>query len=297
MISRKGIILAGGAGSRLDPITRVVSKQLLPVFDKPMIFYPLSILMLAGIREILVITTPDDQPLFRELLGEGTDLGLSFDFAVQQQPNGIAEAFLIAADFLSGAPSALILGDNLFFGHGLGGELENAARTADGAVIYAYPVRNPDRYGVVELDDDNQPVSIVEKPAKPASNLAVTGLYFYDSDVVEIARGLRPSARGELEITDINLAYLDAGRLTVRSLGRGTAWLDTGTPDALLEASNFIATIERRQGLKVACVEEIAWRMGWIDEEALHRRARSYGQSTYGCYILSLVEKAGRRKE
>ncbi|MBM3520774.1 MAG: glucose-1-phosphate thymidylyltransferase RfbA [Alphaproteobacteria bacterium] len=288
---RKGIVLAGGAGTRLDPMTRVVSKQLLPVYDKPMIYYPLSILMLAGIREVLVITTPQDMPLFSRLLGDGSDIGLDIRFAPQAKPNGIAEALIIGAEFLDGAPCALVLGDNLFFGHGLSHTLQEAAGRTRGAVIFGYPVRDPGRYGVIEIDSEGRPVSIVEKPAQPRSPYAVTGLYFYDSSAVAKARTLRPSRRGELEITDLNRAYLEEGTLRLALLGRGTAWLDTGTPEALLEASNFIATIERRQGLKVACLEEIAWRQGWIDREALRRRAETYSKPAYGDYIRSLANE------
>ena len=290
-MTRKGIVLAGGTGTRLDPMTRVVSKQLLPVFDKPMIFYPLSILMLAGIREILIITTPPDRPLFERLLADGRDIGVRLSYATQARPNGIAEALTIGADFLAGAPCTLVLGDNLFFGHGLSQTLQEASAQKDGAIIFGYPVRDPGRYGVIEIDADGRPLSIVEKPAAPRSRYAVTGLYFYDGDAASKVAKLKPSPRGELEITDLNRAYLESGKLKVTLLGRGTAWLDTGTPDALLEASNFIATIEHRQGLKVACLEEIAWRQGWIDREALARRAASYASASYGDYIRSLGDE------
>ena len=281
-ITRKGIILAGGAGTRLYPLTLAVSKQLVPVYNKPMVYYPLSTLMLAGIREILVITTPHDQAAFERLLGHGADLGLSIEYAVQERPNGIAEAFRIGRAFIGRSPVALVLGDNLFYGHGLPESLRVAGERAQGGTIFAYWVRDPERYGVVEFDGAGRPVSIQEKPARPRSSWAVTGLYFYDAGVVEIAAGLVPSARGELEITDVNAAYLRAGTLHVEKLGRGVAWLDTGTHEALLQASTFIQTIETRQGLMVACLEEIAWRMGWIGAADVERIAKPMRDNAYG---------------
>jgi len=291
-VSRKGILLAGGAGTRLYPVTQVVSKQLLPVYDKPMVYYPLSPLMLAGIREILVITTPRDAESFRELLGDGSRWGLSLRYAVQPQPGGLAQAFLIGEEFVGGDPVALILGDNIFFGHGLAKRLQGIP--ADGATVFAYYVRDPERYGVVELDANDRPKRIEEKPAAPRSNYAVTGLYFYDNDVLAIAKGLRPSARGELEITDINATYLGRGTLSVEILGRGMAWLDTGTFESLLQAANFIGTVEARQGLKVASPEEIAWRMGFIDRAQLERLAGALEKSGgYGEYLRHLLEHEG----
>jgi len=291
-VSRKGILLAGGAGTRLYPVTQVVSKQLLPVYDKPMVYYPLSTLMLAGIREILVITTPRDAESFRELLGDGSRWGLSLRYAVQPQPGGLAQAFLIGEEFVGGDPVALILGDNIFFGHGLAKRLQGIP--ADGATVFAYYVRDPERYGVVELDANDRPKRIEEKPAAPRSNYAVTGLYFYDNDVLAIAKGLRPSARGELEITDINATYLGRGTLSVEILGRGMAWLDTGTFESLLQAANFIGTVEARQGLKVASPEEIAWRMGFIDRAQLERLAGALEKSGgYGEYLRHLLEHEG----
>jgi glucose-1-phosphate thymidylyltransferase len=288
-ITRKGIILAGGAGTRLYPLTLAVSKQLVPVYNKPMVYYPLSTLMLAGIREILVITTPHDQAAFERLLGHGADLGLSIEYAVQERPNGIAEAFRIGRAFIGRAPVALVLGDNLFYGHGLPESLRAAGERAQGGTIFAYWVRDPERYGVVEFDGAGRPVSIQEKPARPRSSWAVTGLYFYDAGVVEVADGLVPSARGELEITDVNAAYLRAGRLHVEKLGRGVAWLDTGTHEALLQASTFIQTIETRQGLMVACLEEIAYRMGWISAGDVERIAKPMRDNAYGQYLLRLL--------
>jgi glucose-1-phosphate thymidylyltransferase len=287
--NRKGIILAGGAGTRLYPLTLAVSKQLVPVYNKPMVYYPLSTLMLAGIREILLITTPHDLPAFQRLLGHGADLGLQIEYAVQERPNGIAEAFTIGRAFLGAAPVALVLGDNLFYGHGLPEALRAATERSRGGTIFAYWVRDPERYGVVEFDAAGRPVSIQEKPARPRSPWAVTGLYFYDARVVEIAAGLVPSARGELEITDVNAAYLREGALHVEKLGRGVAWLDTGTHEALLQASTFIQTIETRQGLMVACLEEIAWRMGWIGAADVERIAKPMRDNAYGQYLLRLL--------
>ena len=285
----KAILLAGGTGTRLFPITRGVSKQLTPVYDKPMIYYPLSVLMLAGIREILIITTPQDQAAFQHLLGDGSDWGLAIQYAVQPRPEGLAQAFLIGEDFLAGQPACLILGDNLFFGHGLPEMLRRAVARERGATLFGYYVRDPERYGVVQFDDQGRAVDIEEKPTKAKSHYAVTGLYFYDADVVDIARSVKPSARGELEITDINRAYLQRGDLQVELMGRGYAWLDTGTHDALLEAGNFVRTVQERQGLQICCPEEIAYRQGWIGAEQVARLAEPLRKSRYGQYLLDLL--------
>jgi glucose-1-phosphate thymidylyltransferase len=293
-IRRKGIILAGGSGTRLHPITLVTSKQMLPIYDKPMIYYPLSTLMLAGIRDILIISTPQDQPQFQTLLGDGKDLGISLSYAVQPHPSGIAEAFLIGEKFIGRDPCCLILGDNIFYGHGLSKRLQTASQQSSGATVFAYSVSDPERYGIVSFDGKGQATSITEKPENPQSNYAVTGLYLCDNDVIDIAKGLSPSARGELEITDVNLAYLSRGDLQVQVLGRGWAWLDTGTPESLLQAADFVEAVESRQGLKISCPEEIAWRMAYIDDVGLEKVATKLAKSAYGQYLLNLLRTTPR---
>jgi len=286
----KGIILAGGAGTRLHPITLSISKQLLPVYDKPMIYYPLSTLMMAGIREVLVITTPRDNPLFRQLLGDGSQWGIAIDYAIQEHPGGLAQAFLIGREFVGGEPCCLVLGDNIFFGQGLSKLLRHAAEKTQGATVFGYWVRDPERYGVAEFDASGQVISLEEKPAKPKSNYAVTGLYFYDAQVCDLAAGLKPSARGELEITDLNRLYLEQGQLELVQLGRGMAWLGTGTHDSLMEAAGFVETIEKRQGLKVCCPEEIAWRNHWIVDDQVRALAEPLAKNGYGQYLFELLE-------
>lgn len=288
-INRKGIVLAGGSGTRLAPLTTAVSKQLMPVYDKPMIYYPLTTLMLAGLREVLIITTPQDQPAFKRLLADGSAWGMQISYAVQPSPDGLAQAFLIGSKYLADSPAALVLGDNLFQGHDLSLQLQATNSDTEGATVFAYPVRDPERYGVVEFDKEGRVLSLEEKPTKPLSRFAVTGLYFYDSSVVERARQVQPSARGELEITDLNRSYLDDGLLRVELMGRGMAWLDTGTPDSLHEAAAYIRTLEHRQGLKVGCPEEVAYRMGWIDAEQLEHLAQPLRKSGYGNYLLQVL--------
>ena len=287
----KGIVLAGGSGTRLYPITRAASKQLLPVYDKPMVYYPISVLMFAGIRDILIISTPDDLPAFRRLLGDGSDFGVRFSYAEQPRPEGLAQAFLIGEEFIAGEPCALVLGDNIFFGEGLQRSIREAASHAEsGAYVFGYRVSDPERYGVVEFDENDNVVGMEEKPAEPKSSWAVPGLYFYDGDVVSMAKAVKPSPRGELEITDLNLAYMRAGKLKVKRLGRGIAWLDTGTYGSLLEASNFVETIQNRQGLKIACLEEIAFNNGWLSRERLAEAGRAMAKNDYGRYLLQLAD-------
>lgn len=287
----RGIILAGGSGTRLYPLTRSISKQIIPVYDKPMIYYPLSVLMLAGIKEILIISTPRDLPLYKELLKDGKDLGLDLKYAEQPSPDGLAQAFLIGEDFIQDKPACLILGDNIFYGHGFGTTLLNTAKVKDGAVVFGYYVKDPERYGVVEFDEKGNVLSLEEKPKKPKSNYAVTGLYFYDNSVVEKAKSLKPSDRGELEITDLNKLYLEENKLSVKLMGRGMAWLDTGTHESLLQASNYIYTIEKRQGLKISCIEEIAYKRGFISRKQLLKLAKSHGKSPYGDYLNNIARE------
>ena len=291
MSQRKGIVLAGGSGSRLHPLTLGVSKQLMPVYDKPMIYYPISVLMLAGIREILIISTPHDLPAFHRLLGDGSQFGVSFDYAEQPSPDGLAQAFLIGAEFLGASPAALVLGDNLFYGHDFTDTLAEADQHADVATVFGYEVADPTSYGVVEFDAEGRAISLEEKPANPKSNFAVPGLYFYSSDVVAIARDLKPSSRGELEITDLNRSYLEQGRLRIQKLGRGTAWLDTGTHDSLLDAAQFVQVIQHRQGLRISCLEEIGFQMGFLDESGFERSIEKLGKSSYGTYLREVLKR------
>lgn len=287
----KGIVLAGGSGTRLYPITKGTSKQLLPIYDKPMVYYPISVLMLAGIRDILIISTPDDMPGFKRLLGDGSQFGVNFSYAIQPSPDGLAQAFLIGEEFINGDSCALVLGDNIYFGESFGRKLESVVQRTDGATVFGYQVMDPERFGVVEFDESNRAISLEEKPAEPKSNWAVTGLYFYDKNVVEMSKQVKPSARGELEITTLNEMYLESGKLHVEKLGRGFAWLDTGTHESLLEASQFIHTIEQRQGFKVACLEEIAYRKGWLTAEEVLSQAKILAKTQYGQYIKMLVEE------